>query len=1107
MRHLLAGLLFVASGAALATAPEPVVSSLAERVVHPHGEAIGVAPRDVTTFAADDVFRAGWSRFRTAHRGNWTAYFDERSGMPALVRGPGIRWFEADSTLTADPSALEAVVRRFLAEQRDWIGDWSDGIEIDRQASRRLRPGHEQIVLRQVADGVRVDNARFDFHIIGGKLVMFGATYWAPVGRSGLPTLSLDEAQERLQVHVGADFATLRAAVNPELVLLAVDATPSSLEPSAWEGPRGRGIDHVLVWRFRLLEPVGAPLWVGEVDAHDGSIHAFYDDTEWATTEGGVFPFSNDGDCADGGCEIARLPMPYSNAIEDSQATVATDGSGQLECVDSGAGYTAELSGPYVHINDLCGTFEAHATCSEGIDLGTKSGENCAVDPLQSAGNTAAARTSYYHINRAAEAARFYDPVNTWLQSVLTVNVNDPSSCNAFWNGEITMRREGNGCGNMGEIRGILFHEWGHGHDHNDGGGSDSPSEAYADVMALFSGRDSCIARGWFSDGSTCDGHGDTCLSCTGIRDVDWAARVDQTPATHLGFVASYCPPSFGGSPCNRQNHCEGHVVSETIFDLATRDLPAAGIDPDSAWQITERLWYVSRQGSGGNMYLCIWPNIYSCNATTLHLRMLAADDDDGDLSNGTPHAAEIFAAFDRHGLACGNSGDAENQSSSSCPTIGTPLLSTQELPGGTELSWTGAANAAEYRVYGNELGCDLQQTALVDVAAPQTNYLDPGTDPQLPRYYRVEPIGSNPACFGAVSNCVETFGGARLQYGSYGLVESGTANGIPDPGETVQMPIALFNSGTAPALATQGTLTFVDPAQGTVLESQTGWSGPDPSASAVSQAPHFEIEIGDNVGCGDLVAFELEVSASNAQSQTSQFGIQLGDKERDLLQDQDLVVPSAPAGSFSSTLDFDQDLTIAHLDVSIDVDQNEEHDLIVEFISPEGTIVRLHDQSTVGFGISETYDLTRVPDGPGSMDDFLGESTLGTWTVTVEDVGTDSISDTTLDDWTLHLTVEEGFDCLPASCSEPTPSVVPMLSVGRIFDGVTYDLEFAWTAVAGVAGYHVLQSSAADFGSDVTLVGEPGPGATSFVIDEPLTPDLVFFQVRGVNSCGLEGP
>ena len=49
-------------------------------------------------------------------------------------------------------------------------------------------------------------------------------------------------------------------------------------------------------------------------------------------------------------------------------------------------------------------------------------------------------------------------------------------------------------------------------------------------ALAIFQERQSCVGPGFFVDG-TCSGYGDTCLTCTGIRDHDWDARQAHTPA------------------------------------------------------------------------------------------------------------------------------------------------------------------------------------------------------------------------------------------------------------------------------------------------------------------------------------------------------------------------------------------------------------------------------------------------------------------------------------------------------------------------------------------------------------------------------------------------
>jgi hypothetical protein len=135
----------------------------------------------------------------------------------------------------------------------------------------------------------------------------------------------------------------------------------------------------------------------------------------------------------------------------------------------------------------------------------------------------------------------------------------------------MNLGKSASGCNNAGENAGVLYHEWGHGLDQNDGGGYDIPTEGYADVNSLVLTHSSCIGRGWLVS-SFCGPAGDRCLTCRGANDADWNARTSRTPATPANWVAAFCPPPNGTpSPCGYEQHCEGNLVDQVIWDLAGR--------------------------------------------------------------------------------------------------------------------------------------------------------------------------------------------------------------------------------------------------------------------------------------------------------------------------------------------------------------------------------------------------------------------------------------------------------------------------------------------------------------------------------------------------------
>jgi subtilisin-like proprotein convertase family protein len=1106
---LLAGTTAVASGEKTSAGSFERLTRLRE------GGVIAVAPRPLEGLGRSDPLRQAWDAFRERHGGDWTIRIDERSGLPAMASGRSIEWFAEDALDGLTLEMLEAKALAFLTDRVDLFGDLSSQLKLDRDASGLLREGHWQLVFRQSVDGIVVENSRLDLHILQGKLTLFGASNWATPTVSGLPGIDARDARDFLDAYLDVTTENYRTVGEPKLVMMALDADPAPDRPRKWSGERGAGLTHALIWRLKFRDPEGPAIWIGEIDAHNGSVRAFYDGAHYAAVRGGVYPEAPSTGCVSGGCEVDGFPMPYTDWIESGQDEDIADGYGNLTCTDPEATFETALDGPYARVEDSCGPLLETGSCDGTLELGMKTGENCDVATGASPGNTAAARTAYYHVNRVSEVARFYNPSISWLDGAVALRTNWPEVCNASYGANaIYLYQSGTSwaeCANSGEIEGIVVHEWGHGLDFNDGGGEDNTSEAYGDLISLLASRSSCFGPGLFTDGRVCSGYGDTCLTCTGFRDHDWAARQANTPATPQEFVANNCSP--GSGPCGGGVHCETYPIVESIYDLATRDLPATGMDLDSAWQLVERLWYTTRQGSGGPIYNCALPESDSCSVSSWYQRMRVVDDDDGDLSNGTPHAAAMHAAFARHNISCGTAEDPENQSSSGCPALATPYLTIDESGTGPELGWEEVPGAAEYVIYRGDLGCDHQQVAIATLPAGTTIYTDMLPDPGITRFYRVEAVGANSTCRSAVSNCEITAAGPRLQMNSHRMIEEGAnvnGSGFLDPGETVKLPVTLFNGGTAVAVGVRGRLRTVDPLQGRVVIPVALYHDLLSGEEAESDAPHFELTLfEDGVACGEQVALELEMDADGADTRYKRFDLFLGERNRDFVKTDALFIQRQTPTPVISSLDITEDRTIAELDVTVNINHPNVAELIVELTSPQNTTVRLHNNSGSGSGLYTRYDLETEPDGPGTMADFEGESIQGTWALSVQDTIWGAIGNAYLNGFTLHVTAEGAFDCAPLSCAEPPPGGSPdALIVGKLYDADATDLTFSWNGVGDTAGYHVLHSDGAAYDTRVDVTGSTD-GATSLTVENgaALTPDLSFFRVRALNGCYEESP
>ncbi len=218
------------------------------------------------------------------------------------------------------------------------------------------------------------------------------------------------------------------------------------------------------------------------------------------------------------------------------------------------------------------------------------------------------------------------------------------------------------------------------------------------------------------------------------------------------GF-ACWLKPSYAG-PCGYEGHCESAISSQALWDLSARDLVNVakpyGLDQNSAWILADKLWYRSRSTATA-AYAC--PSLATtngCGAGNLFTVFRVIDDDDGDLSNGTPHASAIYDAFNRHAIACTT---VNNTDHTGCTAITAPTLGGSSGSNSNSLSWNTVAGAATYDLYRNESGCDAGYTKIYSGAT--ASYVDNQAIDGMVYYYRVQAIGTNIVCTSLMSNCV----------------------------------------------------------------------------------------------------------------------------------------------------------------------------------------------------------------------------------------------------------------------------------------------------------------------------------------------------------------
>jgi trimeric autotransporter adhesin len=701
-----------------------------------------IAPIDDLRSALAPDLVAAWDRFQAASGGEWQGYADQRTGRLEFAEGSGIAWIPGRGNAlgvalggrrTVDLVALEGIAREFLPRVAPLLGVDGRSLVLNPGRSGKVSDYVWFVDFDVLRGGMPVEGARVVFRVNNGNLVQFGAEN-LPTPGAAAPAVTVSKERALAIVSNFAGGVSLADVFSDlgSLHLLPVGKPDGGFADGFAPGD-GRAL--MAVWQFVFHRPGVAGTWRGRVDAARGEMVEFGDINDYGQVTGGVYltqPSAGE----------TVMPMPFADPGANSAGIFSS-------------GTTSTLNGTYVVISDTCGSI-SQAASGGNIAFGTSSGTDCTTPGHGGAGNTHASRTQFYHLDRIKEKGRGWLPSNSWLNGKLTAAVNLNQTCNAYWDGtRVNFFKSGGGCGNTGELPGVSLHEWGHGLDQNDGSGSQSDlgsGETYGDFTAALQLHQSCIGPGFL--GSNCGGYGDACTSCTGVRDIDYAKHSSNTPATVNGFTKARCPTSSNyKGPCGREGHCESYVSSEALWDLANRDLPGPG--SGAAWSTEDRLWYLSRS-TQTKMFNCTASGTWTSNGCftgSLFRTFRAVDDDDGNLNNGTPHGGAIYAALNRHGIACTTDTGAST-TFAGCSSPSTPTLS---LTGGSNqvtVSWSNSGSGVVYDVYRNELGCNSGFTKVVNDSS-STSLVDTGVANGYTYYYQVvaQPSG-NEACGGTPTTC-----------------------------------------------------------------------------------------------------------------------------------------------------------------------------------------------------------------------------------------------------------------------------------------------------------------------------------------------------------------
>ncbi|HEV2856440.1 MAG TPA: hypothetical protein VHC97_26875 [Thermoanaerobaculia bacterium] len=615
-------------------------------------------------------------RFFAHQSDEWEVRWDKRSDRPNLIQGVGIpvlpgrgnKLALSDLKLAHEGGPrladVEAKLRAFMDEFPELLGVSNIDLRLDEKSS--VNAGQDKqlwsVEFQQFHRGVPVEGAKVFFRINNGNIVQLGTERIADVRINATPRIDRVKALAAAVQILGFRASEVEIK-NPGTLKLIPALTAGERPAEKFEGATGQGYRHFLVWEVEIQRPGDTAVWQAQVNAKNGNVVSLVDRTYYAQVRGGIYPTTNTDP------EVV-VGFPFTN-VTNGTAKV-TDAGGFYTY--SGGTATATLNGKYFNMADACGGISASNINATGdIDFGTSGGTDCTTPGTGGAGNTHASRTGFYHLTNINRKAAGFLPGNSWLASTVTANMNINATCNAFWDGTtVNFYRSGGGCSNTGEIAAVFLHEWGHGMDQNSGGAASDKGtgEAVGDTFAFIETKDPCIGKN-FQPGVACANCNST---CTGVRDMaSFAVGGSHTIAkpstvtsdTGINCDRYSCPYNqfvFIGAyqgPMGYEGHCESYIASTANWDLSQQLISRWGTT--TGWQKMDAIWYKSltpsksayRVVSGGKCNPAAV--VDGCASSNWYTVYLSADDDDGNLANGTPNGCRIWDAFNAHGIACGS--------------------------------------------------------------------------------------------------------------------------------------------------------------------------------------------------------------------------------------------------------------------------------------------------------------------------------------------------------------------------------------------------------------------------------------------------------------------
>jgi hypothetical protein len=534
--------------------------------------------------------RNEWQSFLST-QGSWFVHFDEYSGLPHKAYGQP---FEVPGSTNSDKAI-------YFAE--DILSMWQIPVGQLHEQPSSGKGKYEWINFRQEYEGLKVIGSRYFVKFYQGKVVQFGCDVYPDIAINSSPNLSSQEASAAAVS--GLSNPVIQVIPSSQLLILPV--------------PEGHHYSYHLCYEInvktRSLDGIPAN-YQTLVDAHSGEILSRQNTVKHTSGKPGKprkpeqqmmqVQVNLTGDVYENNPyeSIVSQGLP-NNYITVGGQDYALDENGTGEIpVTPGSTATIRLQGPWSRIYRNGTTPQMTAVLQDGVNN------------LSFNNNSIIRERSAYR-----SVQRIHDFMKTWMPDFesmdyqLTTNIDETGTCNAFYDGSsINFYNIGGGCNATSLISDVCFHEYGHGindffyQDYSGFFQNGAMGEGYADFWAIACTGSPLLGIGFYTENQ------------------DPLRRYDQDPKVY--------PDDLSG-----EVHNDGEIIMGAWWDTHL----LMGAD----WNITMPLFVETYSGlqaeaANGNEGVAY---------TDVLVDLLQSDDDDGDISNGTPHGDAIIQGFYIHGI------------------------------------------------------------------------------------------------------------------------------------------------------------------------------------------------------------------------------------------------------------------------------------------------------------------------------------------------------------------------------------------------------------------------------------------------------------------------